>query len=97
MMRDWKETADVSGFVISLFLGFYLAFKTVLPVLGEVDVEVMRYLCALGLGFGLGICFYLIFTPAHALLCLGHQKLMAWIEKREKATKTQQKGEDDGA
>ncbi len=84
-MRSGRETAEIAAFLICLCLGFTFSFVWVLPALRDVPVELMKHLCALSLGFGLGMCFFLIYLPIQDLVLMGWKKLADKIDSREQA------------
>lgn len=93
MMRDGRETAELSGFLICLCLGFTFSFEVLIPGLRDVQMEMMKYLFGVGFGFGLGVCFYLIWTSLTHLIGHAYGKFWAYRESRaEKSAKRNSKG-----
>ena len=81
-MRNARETADLSGFLICLCLGFAFSFEVLIPGLQGVDMQMMKYLFGVGFGFGLGVCFYLIWIPIQRFIEEVYGGLCAWLESR---------------
>ena len=83
MMKNARETADLSGFLICLCLGFTFSFKVMIPGLVEVQMEMMKYLFGVGFGFGLGVCFYLIWVRIQHLIYAAYERWGAYLDSRE--------------
>ncbi|MGK5083416.1 hypothetical protein WDW37_08915 [Bdellovibrionota bacterium FG-1] len=96
MMKDIRETADLAGFLICLCLGFTFSFEVMIPTLRDIQVEMMKYLFGVGLGFGLGVCFYLIWVPIQHLIGIALEKFGAFLDSRgKKPGKGKEEGSDE--
>ena len=84
-MRSAREAAELAAFLVCLCLGFTFSFVWVLPTLRDVPVEFMKHICAVGMGFGLGVCFFLIYLPIQDVVLTGWEKLASWIDSRDEA------------
>jgi hypothetical protein len=90
-MRTAKDTAEVASFLICLCLGFTVSFGWVLPAIRDVQMELMKHLFAVSFGFGIGVCFFLIYLPIQDLVVSAFKTIAAKIDAVDEMKQAKQK------